>query len=125
MNENDISSIIVDCCFRIHKTLGPGLFESVYEEILSHELKKNNLSIERQKTLPVHYDGIDLEIGFRTDIIVENKVIIEIKSVESINPTHKKQLLTYLRLSNMKLGILVNFNSALIKYGITRIVNDL
>ncbi len=125
MNENDISSIIVDCCFRIHKTLGPGLFESVYEEILSHELKKNNLSIERQKTLPVHYDGIDLEIGFRTDIVVENKVIIEIKSVESINPTHKKQLLTYLRLSNMKLGILVNFNSALIKYGITRIVNDL
>ncbi len=125
MNENDISKIIVDCCFNIHRTLGPGLFESVYEEILSHELKKSNLKIERQKPLPVYYDGIELEVGFRTDIIVENKVIIEIKSIETISPVHKKQLLTYLRLSNMKLGLLVNFNSALIKHGITRIVNDL
>ena len=125
MTENEIAKIVVNCCFKIHNTLGAGLFESVYEEVLAYELKKNSLTIERQKVLPVVYDEIEMEVGFRTDIIVANKLIIEIKSVEIVSRVHKKQLLTYLRLSNMKLGLLVNFNETLIKDGISRIVNEL
>ena len=125
MTENELSKIIVDCCYKIHTKLGAGLFESVYEEILCYELTKNNLRFERQKNIPVVYENIKFDIGFRTDIIVENKVIIEIKSVEQIAPAHNKQLLTYLKLTNLKLGLLVNFNSNLIKDGIKRIVNKL
>ncbi len=125
MNENDISKIIVDCCFKVHKELGPGLLESVYEEVLSYELIKCGLKIERQKGIPVFYDDLKMELGFRADIIVENKVIIELKSIETIAPVHTKQLLTYLKLTGLKLGLLINFNEALIKDGIKRIVNNL
>ena len=125
MNENEISSIIVDTCFQIHKELGAGLFESVYEEILFYELTEKGLLVQRQKGIPVVWKEIKLDIGFRADLIVENSVIIEIKSVETIAPVHRKQLLTYLKITNMKLGLLINFNEALIKNGITRIVNNL
>ena len=125
MDENELAKIIVDCCFKIHSTLGPGLFESVYEEILHHELKKHSLKAEKQVYLPVIYENIKIDLGFRADIIVEDKVIIEIKSVETILAVHKKQLLTYLKLANLKLGLLINFNSALIRDGITRIANKL
>jgi len=125
MTENELSKIIVNTCYNMHIELGPGLFESVYEEILFHELSKKGLKIERQKTVPVFWKELKMEIGFRADLIVENKVIIEIKSVEAIAPVHKKQLLTYLRLTGIKLGLLINFNENLIKNGITRIVNNL
>lgn len=123
--ENDLASIIVDCCFHIHVELGPGLLESVYEEILYSELTRIGLKVERQKSLPVIWKGEKMDMNFRTDLIVENKVIIEIKSVQDIHPVHPKQLLTYLKLSGLKLGLLINFNSPLIKSGITRIVNGL
>ncbi len=125
MTENELSKIIVDCCYKIHVTLGPGLLESVYEEILAYELKKHDLKYFRQIGIPVIYEDVKMDIGFRADIIVEKKVIIELKSVEYILPVHKKQLLTYLKLSKLKLGLLVNFNVPLIKDGITRIVNNL
>lgn len=123
--ENDLASIIVDCCYHIHIDLGPGLLESVYEEILYFELRKIGLNVERQKALPVVWKDVKLDLGYRTDLIVENKVIIEIKSVEEIHPVHPKQVLTYLKLTGLKLGLLINFNSPLIKTGITRIVNNL
>jgi len=123
--ENEIASIIVDCSYHIHVKLGPGLLESVYEEILYYELTKRGLKVERQKPLPVVWDNLKLNLGYRTDLIVGNKVIIEIKSVEEIHPVHPKQLLTYLKLTKLKLGLLINFNSPLIKTGITRIVNNL
>ncbi|RCK75199.1 MAG: hypothetical protein IGBAC_1335 [Ignavibacteriae bacterium] len=125
MRENEIAKIIVDTCYKIHSELGPGLFESVYEEILAYELSNLGLKIERQKPIPVIWKDLKMEVGFRADLIVEDLVVIEIKSVELIAPVHKKQLLTYLRLTNKKLGLLVNFNEALIKDGITRIVNNL
>lgn len=125
MNENEISKILVDCCFNVHTELGPGLLESVYEEVLAYEIIKRGLNVERQKGIPVVYDTIKMELGFRADIIVENKVILELKSIEAIAPVHSKQLLTYLKLTGMKLGLLVNFNEALIKDGIKRIVNNL
>lgn len=122
MTENEISKIIVDVSYKIHTKLGPGLLESVYEAILYHELVKRGLSVERQKPIPVIWDDVFLDIGFRTDLIVENIVIIEIKSVEQISRVHTKQLLTYLRITKIKLGLLINFNEALIKDGITRVV---
>ena len=125
MNENEISKILVDCCYKVHTELGPGLLESVYEEVLSYEIIKRGLNVERQKGIPVVYDSIKMELGFRADLILENKVIIELKSIEAIAPVHSKQLLTYLRLTGFKLGLLVNFNEALIKDGIKRIVNNL
>jgi len=125
MTENDITGIIIDCCVRMHKTLGPGLLESVYEEVLAYELKKKGLLCERQVGIPVFYDEIKMDLGFRADIIVEDKVIIELKSIESVLPVHKKQLLTYLKLSQKKAGLLINFNGALMKNGITRIVNGM
>jgi GxxExxY protein len=125
MSENDLSKIIVNTCFTIHRGMGPGLFESVYEEILCYELKKAGLNIERQKGIPVYWDSLKMDIGFKADIIVERKVILELKSVEEISRIHQKQVLTYLRLTNMKLGLLVNFNEELIKNGIQRIVNGL
>lgn len=125
MDENELARIVVDDCFKIHKMLGPGLLESVYEEVLFYELRKQNLTCERQVNFPVLYEGVRMDIGFRADIVVENKIIVELKSVEIVIPVHKKQLLTYLKLSGMKLGLLVNFNAELIKDGITRIVNNL
>lgn len=125
MNENEISKIIVNAAFKIHSELGPGLLESIYEKILLHELSKIGLKTESQKRIKVIWDGVNMDFGFRADIIVENKVIIEIKSDENISPVHPKQLLTYLKVSGLKLGLLINFNEALIKNGITRIVNNL
>lgn len=125
MIENEISKKIVDACFQIHVRYGPGLFESVYEELLSYELRKRNLMIRRQECVKLIHEGIILERAFRADLMVEDKVIIEIKSVEVLKDMHYKQLLTYLKLTNFKLGLLVNFNVALIKTGIHRIVNKI
>ena len=124
MEENDITYKIRGCIFLVYKNLGPGLLESVYEAALLHELKKHNLEVKSQVVLPVLYGGINLEIGFRLDIVVEDKVIIEIKSVEDLSKLHFKQLLTYLKLSRKKVGILVNFNCENITENIKRIVND-
>ena len=125
MDENGIARIVVDRCLKIHRALGPGLLESVYEEVLSYELKKDGLKCERQVGISVIYEDIKMDLGFRADMVVGNKVILELKSVENIMPVHKKQLLTYLKLTGMKLGLLINFNVELIKNGITRIVNNL
>ncbi len=113
MTENEIAKEIVDAAYKIHATLWPGLLESVYETVLAYELEKRGLSVVRQQSIPVVYERVRLEEGFRADIIVENKVIIEIKSVEMLAPVHKKQLLTYLRLTNKHLGLLINFKAAL------------
>jgi GxxExxY protein len=110
---------------KIHTKLGPGLLESVYETILNYELSSRGLKVERQKALPVIWNETKMDIGFRADLIVENKVIIEVKSVEQIAAVHPKQVLTYLKITNLKLGLLINFNEPLIKTGITRIVNNL
>lgn len=125
MTENQIATQIVDAAFKIHTTLGPGLLESVYEAVLTEELSKRRLQVIRQQAIPVVYETVRLDIGFRADIIVEGKVIVEIKSVECINPVHKKQLLTYLRLAKLRLGLLINFDTELIKNGISRVVNGL
>lgn len=125
MTENEISRVIVDSAFKIHTTLGPGLLESVYEATLTYELKKRGCSLEIQKGIPVIYDDVKLDLGFRADLIVNKKVIIEIKSVEALAPVHSKQVLTYLKLTELKLGILINFNVNLIKHGLHRIVNGL
>ena len=124
IEENDITYKIRGCIFLVYKNLGPGLLESVYEAALLYELKKHNLEVKSQVVLPVLYDGINLEIGFRLDILVEEKVIIEIKSVKDLSKLHFKQLLTYLKLSRKKVGILVNFNCENITENIKRIVND-
>ena len=123
--ENELSSIIVDTCYHIHVELGPGLFESVYEEILTYELRLKGLLVSRQQSIPVIWQSIKMDHGFRADLIVENKVLIEVKSVEVIAAAHQKQIMTYLKLSGLKLGLLINFNESLIKNGITRIVNNL
>ena len=125
MTENEISKIVVDIAYKVHTKIGPGLLESVYEEIMFCEIKNYGLMVERQKAIPVFWKEKQLEIGFRADLIVENKVIIELKSVEEIAPVHYKQLLTYLKLTDLKLGLLINFNEYLIKDGIKRIVNNL
>jgi len=125
MTENEIARLIVDACYRIHAGVGPGVLESVYETILARELRKLGLNVQRQVPIPIIWDGEEFEEGFRADLIVENKVIIEIKSVEKLAPVHPKQLLTYLRLADKRLGLLVNFGEALIKDGIKRIVNGL
>ena len=123
--ENEIATIVVDKCLLIHRKWGPGLFESVYEEVLAYELEKSGLRVEKQKIIEVVYDDIKMDKGFKADIIIENKVILELKAVEHILPVHQKHLLTYLKLTEMKLGLLINFNVALIKNGIQRIVNNL
>jgi GxxExxY protein len=125
MIENEISRIVFDLCIKIHRKYGPGLFESVYEEIFCYELTKLKIQFVRQHPIPVVHEEVKLEIGFRADIIIENKVILELKSVESIADVHYKQLLTYLKLTDLKLGMLINFNVALIKDGIHRIANKL
>ena len=125
MKENEITKEVVDAAYKVHVTLGPGLLESVYESVLEYELKKRGLKVDRQVILPVQYESIRIEEGYRADLIVEEKVIVELKSVEQVSPVHKKQLLTYLRLADKKVGLLINFGDALIKRGITRVVNGL
>ena len=125
MTKNEIAKIVVDLCIKIHRTLGPGLLESVYEATLIYELKKLGIPYNSQVDIPAIYEEIKLDVGFRADLIVDDKVIIEIKSVQNMQSVFKKQLLTYLKLSHMKLGLLVNFNVNLMKDGITRIANGL
>ena len=125
MNENQLSSIVFSDALKVHKNLSPGLLESSYEECLFYELNKSGLFIERQKSLPLIYENIKLDIGYRVDLLIEKKLIIELKSVDALNDIHFAQLLTYLKLSNCKLGLLINFNVTLIKNGIKRIANNL
>ena len=125
MTENELSRIVFDCALKVHQSLGPGLLESAYEECLFYELKKIGLRVEKQKPLPLIYEEVKLDVGYRIDIIVENKLIIENKSVEALNDVHFAQLLTYLKLTNCKLGLLMNFNVSLIKNGVKRVVNNL
>ena len=125
MTENEIARIIVDAAYKIHTEIGPGLLESAYQALLSHELKKRNLSIKTEVPMPLTYDGIHLDIGYRADIIVEDQVIVELKSVAKISEVHKKQLLTYLHVSNKRLGLLINFSALLIRDGISRVANHL
>ena len=115
----------MDICIKVHRAFGPGLLESVYEEAICMELLKRNMSFSRQQGIKINYEGIVMELGFRADIIVENKVILEIKSIEAIAPVHKKQVITYLKLTGIKLGLLINFNVNLLKEGIFRLVNNL
>ena len=123
MNENEIGTIVVEESIALHRSLGPGLLESVYEVILMHRLRKRGLNVERQVPIPIEYDGIKFNEGFRADLIVEKTVLLELKSIEAINNAHKKQLLTYLKLTRMKLGYLLNFGDELMKNGITRTIN--
>ncbi|MFA6568551.1 MAG: GxxExxY protein [Victivallales bacterium] len=123
MNENEIGKIVVDAAVELHKDLGPGLLETVYEVLLAHELQKRGLAVERQVSIPIKYRGIEFLEGFKADLIIDKKVIIELKSVESISDAHKKQVLTYLKLTSLKLGYLLNFGEALMKDGISRIIN--
>ncbi len=125
MTENEISRQIVDAAFQIHTRLGPGLLESVYEVLMAHELRKRGLRVERQVPVRIAYDGIVFDEGFRADLIVEDLVIVELKSVEKTAPVHGKQVLTYLRLTGKRLGLVVNFGEALIKHGIERVANGL
>jgi len=125
MNENEIAKIIVDVAYKMHVALGPGLLESAYETVMEYDLLKRGLIVGRQVDVPIYYDGIKIETAFRADLIVNDLVIIELKSVEQLHPVHPKQLLTYLKLTDKHLGLLINFNVPLIKNGITRIVNGL
>ena len=125
MTENEVATQIVDAAYHIHTSLGPGLLESVYEVVLAYELENRGLRVVRQQAVPIVYEGTRIEMGFRADLIVEDKVIVEIKSVEAIAPVHKKQLLTHLRLADKRLGLLINFNVVLIKEGIKRIANGM
>jgi len=126
MHENDIAKMVVDVAFNIHSDLGPGLFESVYEAVLEHELVySRRLYVRRQVAISVIWKEVKLDLGFRADFIIENKVVVELKAIEALAPVHYKQMLTYLKLTNHKLGLLINFNENLIKNGIKRIVNGL
>ncbi|MFA8437124.1 MAG: GxxExxY protein [Marinifilaceae bacterium] len=122
---NDISYRIIGCAFKVHSELGPGLLESTYEACLEYELSNNGIQVERQKPLPVVYDNVKLDAGYRIDLLVENKVLVEIKSVEKLAPIHDAQILTYLKLSQIKLGLLINFNVLDLKKGIKRRVLNL
>ena len=123
MENNLLTGRIIGICLEIHKKLGPGLLESVYETVLEYELKQNNLFVERQKPITLFYNNIKMEAGFRIDLLVENSVILEIKSIENLSPVHYYQVLTYLKLSNIKIGLLINFNTFPLKNGIRRIIN--
>lgn len=125
MTENEIATSVIGSAIQVHKTLGPGLLESAYEECLFYEIGKTGLEVKKQKALPLVYEEIKLEVGYRIDIIVENKLIIEVKAVEALNEVHLAQVLTYLKLSNCKLGLLMNFNVAKMANGIKRVVNKL
>ncbi len=125
MHENDVAKVIVDASYKIHKKLGPGLLESVYEIVLCHELQKQGLLVKRQVSIPVVWEDVVIQEGFRADLLVADKVIVEIKSVERLAQVHGKQLLTYLRLLDKRLGLLINFGEFLIKNGIKRVANAL
>jgi iron complex transport system substrate-binding protein len=122
---NTLSGAIVNAAFHVHSSLGPGLLESVYEIALAHELRKQGLKVERQKPIPIEYDGIRFEEGFRADLVVEDCIVLELKSVEELSRVHSKQLLTYIRLLDYRLGLLINFGAPIIKDGIRRVVNRL
>ena len=125
MDINQLSSKIIGAAIQVHKALGPGLLESAYEECICHELSSQSSSIERQKPLAINYKGVKLDCGYRLDIVVENTIILELKSCEKIEPIHKAQLLTYLKLSGLNLGLILNFNVPVMRDGIVRIVNEL
>ena len=122
---NELSEKIIGLAIKVHSALGPGLLESAYEKALQFELQRNNLKVESQKMIPIHYDSLTIDEGFRADIIVEDSIIVEIKSVKRIEDIHLKQLLTYLKLAEKKLGLLINFNEKVLKTGIRRVVNGL
>jgi GxxExxY protein len=117
----EISDLILDCAFRVHRNLGPGLLESVYEICLAHELAKAGLFFERQKEIPINYDGIEIPAGYRLDLVVQDLVIVELKAIDQLAPIHLAQMMTYLKLSNLRLGLLINFNVKLLKDGIKRV----
>jgi GxxExxY protein len=123
--ENDIAREIVDAAFKVHSTLGPGLLESVYQAVLTHELHRRGLRVQREVPIGIGYDNLRFDVGFRADLLVNERVIVELKSVEHTAPVHAKQVLTYVRLAKLRLGLLVNFGAARIKDGITRVVNGL
>ena len=125
LDKNAVAQQVVDAAFRVHTSLGPGLLESVYEAALAYELEKRGLSVARQQGIPVIYEEVRIHAGFFADLVWEDQAIVEIKAVENVAPVHKKQLLTYLKLADKRLGLLLNFNVVLIKNGITRIVNGL
>ena len=125
MNENELSKIVLDAAFRIHTKLGPGLLESAYEAIMAYELNQRGLAVQRQVPIPICYEGLTFEEGFRADLLVEDKLIVELKSVERLAPVHGKQVLTQLRLSKKRLGLLINFGEVHLKHGIERIANGL
>jgi GxxExxY protein len=123
MNENVIAKIVFESALKVHQTLGPGLLESAYEECLFYELTKGGLWVEKQKAIPLVYEEVKLDIGYRIDLFVENKFVVEIKSVDTLGDIHLAQILTYLKLSNSKLGLLINFNVVLLKNGVKRVIN--
>ncbi|MGE8527545.1 GxxExxY protein [Chryseobacterium rhizosphaerae] len=123
MSENDISRIVYEAGYLVHKTLGPGLLESAYEECMFYELNKHNLLVEKQKPMPLIYDEVKLDVGYRLDFLIEKKFVLEIKSVETLNDVHLAQIPTYLRLSNCKPGMLINFNTLQFKNGVKRVIN--
>ena len=123
MTENEISKIVFESALKVHKVLGPGLLESAYEECLFYELRKFDLKVEKQKALPLIYEEVKLDVGYRIDIIIEEKFIVEVNSVEALTDVHLAQLLTYLRLSDCRLGLLINFNVKLLKEGVRRVIN--
>lgn len=125
MTENDISKIIIGLAIEVHKALGPGLLESTYKECLFYKINKSGLFVEKEKSMPVVFEEVKLDCGYRVDLLVENKLIVELKSVESLSVIHLAQTLTYLKLGNYKLGLLINFNEVLLKNGIRRVANNL
>ena len=125
MTENELSKIVFEAGLKVHKALGPGLLESAYEECLFYELQKSGVFVEKQKALPLIYEDVKLDAGYRVDLLVEKKIVIEIKSVEALNDLHLAQILTYLKLSNCKLGLLINFNTVLFKNGVKRVINGI
>ena len=122
---NELSYLVIRCAMKVHTELGPGLLESAYAACLAHELRKNGLEVKTQVALPVHYDGVQIELGYRLDLVVGNQLVVELKAIENVLPVHKVQLLSYLRLSKKKLGLLINFHVTHLRGGITRIVNRL
>lgn len=125
ISENDISKIVYEAGYIVHKTLGPGLLESAYEECLFYELNKQGILVERQKSMPLVYDEVKMDVGYRLDFLIEKKIVLEIKSIESLQDIHLAQILTYLRLSNCKLGMLINFNTLQFKNGVKRVINGI
>ena len=125
MTENEIAKQVMDAAFLIHRALGPGLLETVYEVILAKKLREMGVAVEREVSVPIQFENIKFDQGFRADLIVEKKVIVELKSVERLQPVHSKQLLTYLRLTDLRLGLLINFGENLLKHGFKRVVNGL